>query len=815
MSDRRRLSDSFAGRSHRSGRRSRPLAVESCEPRRLLTTFTVISPLDTGAVGELRWAVNAANTTAGGDTIVFAPSVQQINLTQGELAIADALTIQGSPSSVTPTRIEAAAHARIFRVSDSNPFSEIPVELRGLHLSQGNVASFAGQGGAILNAEELTLTNVTVADNRATTGGGIANLGSLTVTNSRIRSNTATLGGGGIWTSADAATLIENSAISENVAGLANGGGLLNDGGWLGVVDGSQVTSNTVGRNGGGIAVQAGGLAAIEGSTISDNSAAMAGGGIYATGAGTTVVVGSDLLTGNAAAEGGGVSFQDRSAGTVRFSILTQNSALQNGGGVHVVGLADVNVVGTEISNNLAGPSGPVGGRGAGLFVDNAELTVSQSTISFNGASPALSPVEAGGGVYAGHQSILDITDSSITGNAARRGGGIYASPIDVPIPANAARSSISISDSQIADNHADRSGGGLHIGPNTDLTLECVSVTGNTSRADGGGIRLVGANGARRLVADVLHSNVSQNLAHQSGGGISSLGGVELTVDNTIVSRNTSAEQGGGFHLLGANDTAGNLNQTTILNSLISGNDTGFIDAADGLSAFGGGGGVLAGFNTQVLIDATTLNANQAAGPGGGIALIGSRSFRLQDSTVAGNSAHEGGGAAVLDADATFSQTTFHGNRAIVNGGGVFVQSATDSEVRILHSTLSLNSAARFGVGRGGGIFVGPIPDTAVVSVDLENSIVSENLSAPLSGFDEIFDSGAANGAPAVAARFSLVRDNTGTALPPGNPTLQGNIIGTAAAPISATGPAGEFGRPHADDGPDQCKSSHRQRGP
>ena len=70
---------------------SRRLAIEECEAKRMLTTFVVSSDLDTGASGELRWAVDQANANPGTDTIVFSPDVLNINLTMGEIAITDHL----------------------------------------------------------------------------------------------------------------------------------------------------------------------------------------------------------------------------------------------------------------------------------------------------------------------------------------------------------------------------------------------------------------------------------------------------------------------------------------------------------------------------------------------------------------------------------------------------------------------------------------------------------------------------------------------------------------------------------------------------
>lgn len=59
-------------------RRARP-ALEVLEDRWVPSTFTVNSTTDlgtgTGLVGDLRYCINQANSTAGPDTIVFDPAV--------------------------------------------------------------------------------------------------------------------------------------------------------------------------------------------------------------------------------------------------------------------------------------------------------------------------------------------------------------------------------------------------------------------------------------------------------------------------------------------------------------------------------------------------------------------------------------------------------------------------------------------------------------------------------------------------------------------------------------------------------------------
>src|SRR5215467_7376270 len=92
------------GRSRRADNRLRSYRphLEPLEARWLLSTFTVLNNLDSGA-GSLRDAVSQANMAAGADTIQFAPGLrgQTITLTGGELDVTDSVTIDGSGVTVS------------------------------------------------------------------------------------------------------------------------------------------------------------------------------------------------------------------------------------------------------------------------------------------------------------------------------------------------------------------------------------------------------------------------------------------------------------------------------------------------------------------------------------------------------------------------------------------------------------------------------------------------------------------------------------------------------------------------------------------
>ncbi len=695
-------------RFKRSAAKKRPadrrLAVEACEAREMLTTFTVVSELDTGAVGELRWAVTQANTTAGADNIVFNDNVQNINLTMGELAITDAVTINSPATAPNQISINASVNSRVFRVDDSNPGTSLTVVMSGLTLSQGNVTALNSQGGAILNAEDLTLRGCRILSNKANAGGGIANLGNLTTANCRIGDNIAdAVGGGGIWNGPGATALIEGGFVEGNTSATGLGGGVLNIGGTLTMASGVRVVGNSATAGGGGIATIGGGTADIGMASIVSNGSDF-GGGILAQGQGSEVFTSMNaLIENNQALHGGGIAVTDHATGSIRNTFISFNSAGGDGGGIHVSQWAAVSLETTELTNNQAGAFGLNVARGAGMFAeDGVLLQIDSSTISGNGAFPSGTLVTAGGGIFAGDEVVLNVTNSRISGNEARNGAGIYARPRADFYPANALRTEVYVGDSVMDSNAATRAGGAVFAGPFVTLELKCVTITGNSSGTAGGGVRLSGATGTREVLAQVVDSNISHNTSTGVGGGIASLGGVNLSVTNSVVANNRAEERGGGLHLLGNNSTADEANRTTIELSLISGNSAANPNGATVPDQSGGGAWV--GRNTSVNINTTTIANNQSRASGGGLAVNETQSFLLRNSTVSGNESGNGAGLSVFDSRATMLQSTFYGNTARLNGGGIHIQA---SDLNVNHSTVSLNSAALAGVGRGGGIFL------------------------------------------------------------------------------------------------------------
>lgn len=258
-----------------------------------MTTFTVTTLVDESNAGateaapggtglSLREAVALANVTPGNDLILFAENLSGIlRLTQGEIEVADSVTIDGGgaitvsgdrlsndfadPAGVTD--VEASARTlgdnrRLFDLAASADGST----LRGLTLTGGRTEGAGETGGALRAAGAVTLEAITVAGN--STGGFFAS-------------------GGGVF--GGSVTLIDSTFHGNATNGYASPGGAV-AGGALLLVNATIAGNRTTGltSDGGGVS---GDVVRLVNSTITANAAAN---------------------TGNGGSTGGGVVFSER-----------------------------------------------------------------------------------------------------------------------------------------------------------------------------------------------------------------------------------------------------------------------------------------------------------------------------------------------------------------------------------------------------------------------------------------------------------------------------------------------------------------------
>ncbi|MBX3065172.1 MAG: CSLREA domain-containing protein [Anaerolineae bacterium] len=365
------------------------------------------------------------------------------------------------------------------------------VEISGSTIT-GNVAK--NSGGAIYNGgvnSNVKITDSKLSANEALegSGGAIWNVDQavLTIKNSVIggeavaEGNTSMGDGGGIRNAGGTVTISDGSKIMNNLGKRSNGGGLAN-GGWSGgiqgiiTIDNSTVSFNRVTgsssaagiynlgfyagvrsqvyiRNGSVIANNisdygcAGirnsqGYMLIEDSSIVSNNTAGAGGGFCADYNAVSEIRNTQILN-NGSVLGGGIYTTVNSDLKVFDSIVAGNESATYGGGIAMTTGEPITLTRVVVKDNLAS------GDGAGIWMEGgARLQLIDSYVMNNTSGGN------GGGLYNEDDTIVTISGSTVRGNRALIGGGIY----------NAATQD-SLQGTEILEN-----GGGNCFGPIIDL---------------------------------------------------------------------------------------------------------------------------------------------------------------------------------------------------------------------------------------------------------------------------------------------------------------------------------------------------------
>ncbi len=387
--------------------------------------------------------------------------------------------------------------------------------------------SKTGTGGD----NSLRITGGIIKNNTANLkGGGIYTNGSVTVEGGTIESDTAYLAGGGIYMGSSSTefnmtggTIKENIAISDSGKANCNGGGVYiegnnttefpvtitggtfsgnkatgNGGGFyvggseskVEVSNGVQITGNKA-KNGAGFYC-AGGLLTVKDATtqINQNKASDCGGGFYVGGSksivevsngvqitcdtaangagfycagGSLTVSGTSTKINNNVASGNGGGFYGASKITVGEATISGNKA-GNGGGFYVNG-QDTTTIAIQNGSVISGNT--VSQDGAGAYIANGKLTVSNSTTKGNTAT------RNGGGFFV-NNGTFNLTGGTIgssgEGNHAVNGGGVYV----------ASGSTAAFSNGSITSNRAVE-GAGAYIATGGTMSMSgSSSITGN-----------------------------------------------------------------------------------------------------------------------------------------------------------------------------------------------------------------------------------------------------------------------------------------------------------------------------------------------
>jgi hypothetical protein len=247
--------------------------------------------------------------------------------------------------------------------------------------------------------------------------------------------------------------------ITSDITISGNGGKIAGKGGFrlFAVKSSGDLTLDNVTVSGG--SERFGGVIFNYGSvTLTDatvtNGRAHLGGGIF-NGAAADLTIDNSVVSGNYADYGGGI-YDYAGILTITYSTVKNNKAWIDGGGIYErAGSIDLEY--STIAKNFSGRDG------GGLHHRDSSVLIAYSTISNNDTGY----FGYGGGIF-DRSGTTDTINSTISGNTARIGGGIYN------------RSTMNIANTTIAKNDALDGGGIFNV--NGDLTLARTLISGNSA---------------------------------------------------------------------------------------------------------------------------------------------------------------------------------------------------------------------------------------------------------------------------------------------------------------------------------------------
>jgi hypothetical protein len=238
-------------------------------------------------------------------------------------------------------------------------------------------------------------------------------------------------------------------------------------------------------------------------------------------------------------------------------------------------------------------------------------------------------------------------------------------------------------------DDAAGGSGGGIRDQGSVNLTLNNVTVTGNSATADGGGIAMENAASAP-WVLTLNNCTVSNNHADDAGGGVETDGTGIVNITTSSLTGNTAVNQGGGVWL----------------DAIADNSQVGSVTVADGGSGYtsapavtfsaptGAGGTTATGFATVADGTVTSVTITSA---GSGYTALPTITFGAPG-TVGGTTATGIVNPVRTSANLSLMNTFVGGNSAGLLGGGI--GNAGASPVVLTQCTVQGNSTAGFGGG-------------------------------------------------------------------------------------------------------------------
>ena len=459
--------------------------------------------------------------------------------------------------------------------------------------------------------------------------------------------------GGAVQIAGSGSTNLFGLDISSSVASGTGGGAVATAGSRVRIIDTTfdQNIADGEAGSGGGLLVTAGNTS-VTNSTFTANVANRAGGGVEITG-GTLLITDSTL--GGTDADDGNIAGPEGSASP------------GNGGALHVTGstgLTGVTIRNTDVLSNVAAS------EGGGLWNQvGTRMLVVDSQLSGNIAEG--DDADNGGGAIFNNGGTTRVRNSTVNGNFATGASGSGGGFLSV-------NSLLSIIDTNVFENVANRAGGGIEIidgrlfVADSSFIANVAGPDGSASPGNGGALHVSGTNGTESTFTRTL---VDRNVAALEGGGLWNQAGSSLRVLDSDITANVASGDGADD---GGGGVFNNGGTTLIRGSLIESN------VADGQA--GSGGGIFS-VDGEVTVRDSTVASNVANRAGGGVEVIDGR-FVLNNVILGGTAAADGNIAGPA------------GTASPGNGGGLHVSGTADTQTIVIGGLVANNVAASEGGG-------------------------------------------------------------------------------------------------------------------
>ena len=196
-----------------------------------------------------------------------------------------------------------------------------------------------------------------------------------------------------------------------------------------------------------------------------------------------------------------------------------------------------------------------------------------------------------------------DDKDWSFTG----RGGGIYAG----------INSSLTMTDCVVSNNTARGGGGGVFCNKASTFVLNEVTIENNKSESKGGGIRILSTSTTATLTDCIIQNNIASDVERASEGGGVYMQDGNLNMTRCTISGNQSTFAGAGFFALNGTIDATNCTIT---------NNTAYIEHTNMY-----GGGICLHNPSVYTMDGGTITGNHSFQDGGGIYVFQGAIFNVK----------------------------------------------------------------------------------------------------------------------------------------------------------------------------------------